>query len=362
MTERGLDELRKEILDIDEEILRLVRRRTDTAQEVGRIKAQRGEPLQNFVVEKNVLEHALEAAREIGVDAETTRRLVEACIRASLREQERARIASGRRAGHLALVVGGAGLMGGWFARFLHEKGYTVHVLDPKPSRWPTGDPSEHAYDVVVLATPPSALPDAFDEIVPRLSKQALVFDIASIKGGAKQTLRKLAADGRQVTSVHPMFGPSTDLLMGHNVLLLDCGQPEAVAAADRLFSDTTAARRTLPLAEHDARMAEVLGLAHTTSLVFNRTLADGEYGHDDLEPFASTTFRKQVAVSREVARENPRLYFEIQALNPHNEAVLERFASALEAFRKTVAERDEDAFRKYMEAGRDWYGKEGAP
>lgn len=363
MSDDRLDALRERILALDEQILELVHQRVETAQEIGRIKTERGEPLQNFTVEKNVLEHALAAAKERGVDAETTQRLVEAMIRASLKEQERARIAAGRTTdGRMALVVGGAGLMGGWFARFLSEKGYTVHVLDPQPSRWPTGDPAQHAYDVVVLATPPSVLPRVLDEVVAAVPKAALVFDIASIKGGAKESLRKLAAEGRHVTSLHPMFGPQTELLMGHNVVLLDCGRPDAVAAADRLFADTTAARRTLPLGEHDARMAEVLGLAHATSLVFSRTLADGPYGHEDLEPLASTTFQKQVAVSREVARENPRLYYEIQALNPHNQAVLDRFAQALDALRALVADEDADAFEAYMRAGREWYDPEGPP
>lgn len=362
MTDDRLDELRKRILAIDEDILELVHQRVETAQEIGRIKTEHGEPLQNFTVEKNVLEHALTAAKERGVDAETTSRLVEAMIRASLKAQERARIAAGRTTdGRKALVVGGAGLMGGWFARFLSEKGYTVHVLDPKPSRWPTGDPKEHAYDVVVLATPPSVLPRVIDEVVGAVANDALVFDIASIKGGAKEALRKLAADGRKVTSLHPMFGPQTELLMGHNVVLLDCGRPDAVKEADRLFADTTAARRTLPLGEHDARMAEVLGLAHATSLVFSRTLADGPYGREELEPLASTTFQKQVSVSREVAHENPRLYYEIQALNPHNRAVLDRFAQALDDFRRLVADEDADAFQEYMRTGREWYDTEGS-
>ena len=44
--------------------------------------------------------------------------------------------------------------------------------------------------------------------------------------------LRGLAARGALVTSVHPMFGPDTDLLSGRHVLFMDAGSPEAVREA----------------------------------------------------------------------------------------------------------------------------------
>jgi chorismate mutase/prephenate dehydrogenase len=354
-----LEALRNEILAIDGELIRLVSKRVDVATRIGRIKDEEGLPLQNFAVEKNVLEHALTTAQEEGVEEGAVRGIVENLVRAALHAQERARVRSSSGQGKSALVVGGAGLMGEWFARFLNEKGFTVHVIDPRPSPWPAGDPEATEYDVAVVATPPSELAGVLAVLVPRLSAKTLVVDIASVKGPAAGTLRSLAADGHRVASLHPMFGPATELLMNKNVLVLDCGNAEAAQAAARLFEDTTAAVHTMPLGEHDARMAAVLGLAHAVSLVFNQTLTATPFSWGDLRPFASTTFRKQADVSREVAQENPRLYFEIQTLNPENAAMMATLAGSMDHVRRVVEEADAKAFAAMMARARAYYAEE---
>lgn len=352
MTE--LETLRNEILRLDEEILRLIHKRVQAASKIGQIKRSADAPLQNFAVEKSVLEHALELGGRLGLDPTAVQQFMRTLIRLSVKVQEQERIRRDPTGRH-AMVVGGAGLMGAWFARFLSEQGYTVHVDDPKPSPWPKADAERTRYDLVVLATPPSALNAVLERVLPKLPRESVLLDIASVKGPARERLEKAAKAGHRVASIHPMFGPKTDLLMGSNVLVLDCGNADAVRTAQRLFADTAASTHALPLGAHDALMAEVLGLAHAVSIVFNLTLARGR-AFDEIAPFASTTFRKQVEVSREVAHENPRLYFEIQTVNPANEAVLARFEEALKVFRAAVTKKDQSGFERIMDQTRSYY------
>jgi len=62
--------------------------------------------------------------------AETVIRLL---IRSSLTTQEQASVvAHGSGSGRRALVIGGAGKMGAWFAQFLTSQGFDVEVADPK--------------------------------------------------------------------------------------------------------------------------------------------------------------------------------------------------------------------------------------
>jgi chorismate mutase / prephenate dehydrogenase len=352
-----LEALRDEIKDLDAEMLLLVRRRNEAARRIGELKRSKGLPLQNFEVERSVLDHALMVAREEGVHEETARGLVRLLIEAALRVQETSMPRRPAKSGHRALVVGGAGLMGTWFCRFLEERGYEVHVDDPRPSPYPRGKPAGKAYDIVLVATPPSTLPEVVKRIAGSIDASTLLLDIGSVKGEVASVLRGLARDGRRVASLHPMFGPKTELLMGRNVLVLDAGRPEAVESAASLFSDTAARTLRMPIEEHDRLMAEVLTLAHATSLAFNRALARGGRGYKELEPVASTTFRRQTDVSREVASENPRLYFEIQALNPASDAVLARLEESVRELRALVRARDEAGFVGFMEEGRRVYG-----
>lgn len=355
MTE--IDALRAEIRAIDEQLLGLLHRRNEAARRIGSIKRDANLPLQNFEVEKAVLDHALEVGARLGVHPETVRGLVRLLIQGSLRVQEGDKDGKVAKTGRTALVVGGAGLMGTWFCRFLEERGYDVFVDDPKPSNFPAGRLADRAYDLVIVATPPSTLPSVLERLGKDLPPKSTLLDIGSVKGAGADVLRRLAKTGKHVTSLHPMFGPRTDLLMGRNVLVLDAGDAAAAATAAELFARTAARTQRLPLVEHDPLMAEVLTLAHATSLAFNGALARGGRPFQELDRVASTTFLRQVEVSREVASENPRLYFEIQALNPASDGVLGRLEESVHRLREIVRARDEPGFVRYMEEGKRVYG-----
>ena len=74
------------------------------------------------------------------------------------------------------------------------------------------------------------------------------------------------------------------------------------------------------------------------------------------MDPFASTTFRKQVEVSREVAKENARLYFEIQTLNQDNLKVLARLEDAVKELRSIVEAKDRLRFVDLMHRAEAYY------
>lgn len=347
--------LRARILEIDEALLRLWAERDEAARSIGRLKREHGLPLQNFEVEKTVLDHAAAAGAALGLSPDRTRAFARLLIESALHAQERDRFGGKGRDGRRAVVVGGAGLMGSWFARFLAEEGYEVSVKDLRESPYPSpGD--RDRFDLVVVATPPSTVGALLAEAAALAKPEGLVLDIASVKGAAARELRGLAAAGTKVASLHPMFGPKADTLMGRNVLLLDCGRPDAVAEAKELFASTAAKTHELALGEHDALMAEVLGLSHATSLAFNEALRAGTFGFRDLEAVASTTFRKQIDVSREVANENPRLYFEIQTLNPENLAMLKRLEAAVTKLRRIVESKDRLGFSDMMHRAAAYY------
>jgi len=355
----GLEALRERILAIDEAMLKLWAERDEAARKIGRLKREKGLPLQNFEAEKAVLDHAASIAGGVGLSVDRTRALVRILIESALGAQERDRVQATGPDGRRAVIVGGAGLMGSWFARFLSEQGYTVSVKDQRESTFPAPREGER-FDLVVVATPPSTVSSVLAAASALAKASGLIVDIASVKGDASDTLQGLASAGRKVASLHPMFGPMVDTLMGRNVLVLDCGRADAVAEARGLFAATAAQTRELGLADHDRLMAEVLGLSHATSLVFSEALRSGSFGFRELEAVASTTFRKQADVSREVANENPRLYYEIQTLNRENLGMLRRFEAAATKLRQVVESKDRLGFSDMMHRASAYY--QGVP
>jgi chorismate mutase/prephenate dehydrogenase len=358
-----LERLRLEIRDIDARIVELAAKRTFLARTIGDIKAEQGAPIRNYAVEAEVIRLARERAARDGFPADVAEEMLKLLIRESLRAQERDRIRRTRAAsasnGQRALVVGGAGNMGRWFAEFLDSKGFGVAVADPRgapPGFADVKDVAESAaaFDVVLVATPPSAVAGVLKEL---RDARGLVFEIGSLKSPFLAELRAFARASPRaaVTSVHPMWGPKTDLLASKNVVVCDVGDPEANRAARALFEDTAANLLEMPIEEHDRHMARVLGLPHAINLVFGHAMEENGYTLASLAHLGGPTFQKQLAVTREVASENKDLYYEIQRLNPHTPEMLALLRRSLDEFEQAVAARD--AFRAYMSDAETFFG-----
>jgi chorismate mutase/prephenate dehydrogenase len=145
--------------------------------------------------------------------------------------------------------------------------------------------------------------------------------------------LQRLARQGLRVTSIHPMFGPDTELLSGRHVLFLEVGVPAATRQAIELFEPTMARQIEMPLEDHDRLIAFVLGLSHALNIAF-------------------------FTVAAKVAGENPQLYFEIQHDNPHGEDALHALAAAVDRLRRIVSAGDRGAFVALMESGREYLAR----
>ncbi len=163
------------------------------------------------------------------------------------------------------------------------------------------------------------------------------------------------------MTSVHPMFGPDTELLSGRHVIFVDVGDPEATRAARELFASTMATLVEMDLESHDRLIAYVLGLSHALNIAFFTALAESGEAAPRLATLSSTTFDAQLKVAARVADENPDLYFEIQRLNDYGTESLAALLLAVERLRSVVRAGDAAGFRALMERGRAYLERRGA-
>ena len=199
-------------------------------------------------------------------------------------------------------------------------------------------------------------------ERLAEIGPPGLVFDIGSLKSPVRSGLAALARAGVRVTSVHPMFGPDTELLSGEHVIFVDVGCPEATKEAEALFASTMATRVRMDLESHDRVIAFVLGLSHALNIAFFTALAGSGETAPRLADVSSTTFEAQLDVARRLAGENPHMYFEIQSLNEYGDIALRELVEAAERVRETVEAGDESAFVALMSAGRDYLESRGPP
>src|SRR6202166_1591483 len=233
----NLDELRTALTDLDGQLVELVARRQALSEQVAAVKRSTGRATRDFGREREVILRGRNTASRLGVSPDLAESLLRQLIQSSLATQEQARVAAqAHGSGKRALVIGGRGKMGSWFAEFLASQGFRVAIADPKGglpgfdivADWPS---DALDFDLIVLAAPLSATADLLQILAPR-APRGLLLHLGSLKPPLRAGLDALVKAGCRVTSVHPMFGPDTELLSGGNVIFIDLWNAEALSQA----------------------------------------------------------------------------------------------------------------------------------
>jgi len=360
----ALEDLRNNLSAIDRKLVELIADRQRIVSEIGKTKRDSGTGTRDYEREKAVLDMGRAQAEELGVDPDLVENVLKSLITTSLASQERDRVvAEGRGDGRQALVIGGAGKMGRWFAEFFSSQGFTTTIADVTvedgPNQYRNWTDAGVDFDVIAVAAPLAVSGRILAQLAV-LKPQGLVFDIGSLKSPLIDGLQELRAAGCRVTSLHPMFGPDTRLLSGRHLIFCDVGDSEATADAKGLFAATMVEQLDMSLEDHDRLIAYVLGLSHALNIAFFTALAESGEAAPKLARMSSTTFDSQLLVSAAVARDNPHLYFEIQNLNKFGLGPLDALCEAAKRIRETVADGDERAFVELMERGRDYLATRG--
>jgi len=362
-----LDKLRDELAGVDRQLIELVARRQQLAFQIGRVKRDAGIPTRNFDQEREVIKRARANADTANISPTIAEQLMLLLIRSSLAIQEQDRVtAHGEGQGRRVLIIGGAGKMGRWLSHFMASQGYAVEIADPSGATddyphiadWKT---SALDHDIIVVAAPLRISNQIMHELAER-KPASLVFDVGSLKSPLRSGLGALRDAGVKVTSIHPMFGPDTEMLSGRHVIFVDVGNAEANDEARELFRSTMATQVDMDLESHDRLIAYVLGLSHALNLAFVTALAESGEAAPKLAKLSSTTFDAQLDIAGNVAGENPHLYFEIQSLNDYGTESLSALLYSVERLRSVVRAGDESGFVALMERGRDYLSDRQLP
>ena len=356
----NLEKLRTQLSSVDRQLVELIAQRQRLVGEIGRSKQSTGRATRDYEREKDVLDMARAQAKSLTVDPDLAEEILTTLIRASLTHQERDRIAAeGKGDGRRVLVIGGAGKMGGWFVNFFNSQGFATTIADTgvedaPPDSFRDWNAAGVDYDIIVVATPMAVTGEILTELA-ALSPRGLVFDIGSLKTPLKSGLQALAHAGCKVASLHPMYGPDTELLSGRHLIFIDAGSAAATAEAKQLFAATMVDELDMGLDEHDRLISYVLGLSHALNIAFFTALAESGEAAPKLARLSSTTFDAQLLVAAAVAQDNPRMYFEIQHLNKFGLDPLDALYDSVARIREVVADGDEGAFVALMQNGREY-------
>ncbi|MGY5150449.1 MAG: prephenate dehydrogenase/arogenate dehydrogenase family protein [Candidatus Nitrosopumilus sp. bin_68KS] len=224
-------------------------------------------------------------------------------------------------------VVGAGGQMGQWFVKYFAEKDFEVTGYDSENKIAGKNIISSESLvgsilkaDYVVLCTPTRRTPEIIRLIAKEMKRGTYLIEISSEKSKVVSSLSKMP-DKINPICIHPMFGPGTKVIKGQNIISVPIKDAKKeLTVAKSLFEGANFV--TIDAAEHDKKIAVILGLTHLMNLVFANIISKDEK-MNLTEKMSGTTFRVQKTLAESIMTESPELIETIIA-NPEIRRVAE--------------------------------------
>ena len=224
-------------------------------------------------------------------------------------------------------VIGAGGQMGQWFTKFFASKDFEVTGYDSENKVQGKNITISESLvgsilkaDYVVLCTPTRRTPEIIRLIAKEMKRDTYLIEISSEKSKVVSSLSKMPAKINPIC-IHPMFGPGVKTIKGQNIISVPIKDAKKeLAVAKSLFDGANFV--TIDAAEHDKKIAVILGLTHLMNLVFANIVSKDEKMLLT-EKMSGTTFRVQKTLAESIMTESPELIETIIA-NPEIRRVAE--------------------------------------
>jgi prephenate dehydrogenase len=170
------------------------------------------------------------------------------------------------------------------------------------------------ALPVIFICVPMRAVPEMLQKIAPLLAPGTLVVDTCSVKVMPVRWMTEYLPASVDILATHPMFGPESakEGLSGLPIMLHPVRMPFA------RYEEWAHFFRALGLMvveitpeEHDRQAAMSQALTH----MVGRTLS--LMGIEET-PIGTLWYRKLLAICRQVEKDSPELFLDMQTLNPY--------------------------------------------
>ena len=249
----------------------------------------------------------------------------------------------------MRILVLGAGKMGSFFVDLLSFEHETA-VYDVNPTRLrfmyntqrftQLEEIDAFKPELVINAVTLKYTLSVFEEVLPHLTPDCIISDIASVKTGLHEFYEKC---GQRYVSTHPMFGPTfanLGKLAEENAIIINEGD-----YMGRIFFRDLYSRLGLHICEytfdeHDETVAYSLSIPFVSTFTFAAVMK-----HQDAP---GTTFKRHLAIARGLLSDDDTLLREI-LFNPRTGRQVEKIRTELKELLEIIDRRDEDGLNAYL-------------
>ena len=256
-------------------------------------------------------------------------------------------------------IVGGTGKFGQHLGEHLEENN-DIHISGKsledaeqvaEENDWNYGKNKEivKEADTVIVAVPIAVTVEVIEEIGPQVPDDALLCDITSVK---KKPVEAMKEFSDEVLGMHPMYAPSNSIEGQKVVLCPEKGKKWT--EMEEFWIENGAEIHVTEPDQHDKAMSIVQGLMHFSELVVAETIRKSDLSGPEMEEYSSPVYQLITDLTARMLNQKPGLYGSIQAENPENEEVRERFMESAEDIQELIG--DEEAFaEKFEELGEEF-------
>jgi chorismate mutase/prephenate dehydrogenase len=249
-------------------------------------------------------------------------------------------------------VVGGAGQMGCWLRSFWESRGARV-VWSDRHTALSNQDVVETAA-ITFVAVPLGQTPAVLRALLPYTGEQRCLVSIASLM---EPSAHELAAARGEALCAHPVFGPTVRATQNLPVVLAPIHGDSWQQWLTSVFRAAGMRVRQSSPAEHDASMAIVQALLHSTFVAFCGAMSESGFPPSTAIEWASPTMKLELGLAARILSQDPSLYADLVVLNQHAPAQLDALADHLHRLAAIARSGDREAFVDAFKSARASFG-----
>jgi len=266
-------------------------------------------------------------------------------------------------------IIGGSGGMGKVFGKYFKNHNFEVTLFAQNEERLKiaareiganyelTLEKSVKSADIVMVSIPIHSTPSMIENVAPFLKRDALIFDITSLKHSTYRALKNMSKKYPiNCISLHPMFGPGIEKIKNYVIVFLRVGGTEQYEMIIDEFlnlfkSDGVILTETTPEI-HDLRIALTLGVPHMFNILFLNLLKRSNESLSELTRYTGTTFLLQKVFAESIIQREREMFGEIQIENPEFHKVLGLFELLIKEYKDVINNKDFNGFNKIFNEG----------
>lgn len=352
MTKPDLDQLRQQIDQTDTELVELIARRMQLAQQVGQLKSQAGQPLYVPEREAALLSRRRAQADSLGLAPAMVEDVLRRIMRESYLQQRQQGFDRTGPPDRRVVIMGSEGQFGQLLQHWFSISGYPVVGIDQHNQ-----DELSAAVQgaILVLVAVPIEHTVAVISQLPDLPADCVLADVTSVK--QEPLTAMLEAHSGPVLGLHPMFGPAVPTLAKQLVIVTPGREATAANWLLEQFALWGCRLTELSAPEHDKAMSMIQVMRHFSSFVYGYHLREENVELDTLLQLSSPIYRLELMMVGRLFAQNPRLYADIIYSDAAEHATMERYLERFREMLDLLQNEGKEGFVRQFEEVAQWFG-----